>query len=370
MPSPDFRSTYPRVYSHPSGGTSQRYPRRVTALQSHPAPRGASPRRISAPIWVGLLLLGGIVLACVASIPWTFGLVPVGGDGGRMMPAYEAGEIELNLLPPWWLSAAADPEERKRLEDAREAGRRVPGRWLGTDRLGRDVLVRCLAGGGVSLAVGILSALVAVIVGTAWGSVSGFAGGRVDAVMMRCVDVLYGLPSILLVVLLAVAADGLLERSGWQPRPGARRWIDLGVLFLAIGGIGWLTLARVVRGQVLSLRKRPFMEACEALGVPRTRRLLRHVLPNLTAPILVYATLAVPTAMLSESFLSFLGIGIREPLPSWGNLAAEGLSEMNPYRSRWWLLAAPCLLLSATLVGLNVAGDWCRRRFDPTSPGP
>lgn len=318
---------------------------------------------------LGLAVLGTIAVACVASIPWTFGRVPAGGGAGLGVPAYEAGDIELNLLPPWWLPAADDPGNRERIDRALEQGRPVPACWLGTDRLGRDLLTRCLAGGVTSLAVGILSALVAVVVGTTYGSISGFAGGRIDAALMRIVDVLYGLPSILLVVLLAVAVDGLVERSGWQPRPAARRWLDLGVLLLAIGGIGWLTLARVVRGQVLSLRSRPFMEACEALAIPHGRRLVRHLLPNLAAPILVYATLAVPAAMLSESFLSFLGIGIREPLPSWGNLAAEGLSELNPYRSRWWLLAAPCLLLSATLVGLNLAGDWFRRRFDPTSTG-
>ena len=302
------------------------------------------------------------------SIPWAFASVSIGGEG-RTARRYEASNIDLNLLPPWWLPAGEAAEDRRRLAAAAAAGQYLPSLWLGTDRLGRDMLARCLAGGATSLAVGFVAALIALTVGTAYGAISGFAGGRTDALLMRVVDVLYGLPSILLVVLLAVAVDGLVERSGWQPRPAARQWVDLAVLFVAIGGIGWLTLARVVRGQVLSLRQRPFMEACEALAVPWSRRLLRHLLPNLAAPIMVYATLAVPTAMLAESFLSFLGIGVREPLPSWGNLAADGLQELNPYRSRWWLLAAPCAALSATLVGLNLVGDWLRRRFDPTSPG-
>jgi len=304
----------------------------------------------------------------VLSIPWAFASVSIGGEG-RTARRYEASNIDLNLLPPWWLPAGEAAEDRRRLAAAAAAGQYLPSLWLGTDRLGRDMLARCLAGGATSLAVGFVAALIALTVGTAYGAISGFAGGRTDALLMRVVDVLYGLPSILLVVLLAVAVDGLVERSGWQPRPAARQWVDLAVLFVAIGGIGWLTLARVVRGQVLSLRQRPFMEACEALAVPWSRRLLRHLLPNLAAPIMVYATLAVPTAMLAESFLSFLGIGVREPLPSWGNLAADGLQELNPYRSRWWLLAAPCAALSATLVGLNLVGDWLRRRFDPTSPG-
>lgn len=315
---------------------------------------------------LGLLLLAGIAVACVGSIPWTFARV---GDEASAPRRYEAGNLELNLLPPTWLPRSAEESAlvETRLETVRGQGGFVPGRLLGTDRLGRDVAARLLAGGVVSLAVGFAAALVAVVLGTICGAVSGFAGGRLDAVLMRVVDVLYGLPSILLVVLLAVAVDGLIARSGWEPRPTARQWISLGTLFLAIGGIGWLTLARIVRGQVLSLRGQPFMEACEALAIPWPRRFLRHLLPNLAGPVLVYATLAVPSAMLAESFLSFLGIGVREPLPSWGNLASEALQELNPFRSRWWMLAAPCLALSATLVGLNLVGDRLRRRFDPAS---
>jgi oligopeptide transport system permease protein len=141
--------------------------------------------------------------------------------------------------------------------------------------------------------------------------------------------------------------------------------INVVTMLIAIGGVSWLTMARVVRGQVLSLKARPFMEACRAIGVPLHRQFLRHLLPNLLAPIIVYATLTVPTAILSESFLSFLGIGVKEPLPSWGNLAADGLSELNIVRARWWLLLFPCSLIALTLLALNFLGEGLRERFDP-----
>ena len=137
------------------------------------------------------------------------------------------------------------------------------------------------------------------------------------------------------------------------------------VLLLAIGGVSWLTMARVIRGQVLSLKAQPFMEAARAMGAPVHRQLLRHLLPNLVGPIVVYATLSVPQAILQESFLSFLGIGVKPPLPSWGNLAAEGLAELNPYKSHWWMLLFPCVLLATTLLALNFVGEGLREAFDP-----
>ena len=360
-----------RLRPCPSEPRGRHYARDVTAspaialgVRSVADPRTSPIRDRS--LLVGVLLLAGIAFACVGSVPWTFAKI---GDDATSPRRFEAGNLELNLMPPTWLPLPAEESAlvEARIETMLEQGGFVPGRLLGTDRLGRDVAARFLAGGVVSLAVGLAAAIVAVLVGTLYGAFSGFAGGRTDAVLMRGVDVLYGLPSILLVVLLAVAVDGLIARSGWEPRPAARQWISLATLFVAIGGIGWLTLARIVRGQVLSLRGQPFMEACEALAIPWRRRFLRHLLPNLAGPVLVYATLAIPSAMLAESFLSFLGIGVREPLPSWGNLASEALQELNPFRSRWWLLAAPCVALSATLVGLNLVGDRLRRRFDPGS---
>ena len=241
----------------------------------------------------------------------------------------------------------------------------MPGRVLGTDRLGRDVFARLLAGGSVSLLVGLSAAAIAVLVGTLYGSVAGATGGRVDAILMRLVDILFGLPSILLVVLLAVAVDGIIERRGADLSATARQAINIATLLVAIGGVSWLTMARVIRGQVLSLRAKPFMEACRAIGVGAPRQFTAHLLPNLVGPIAVYAALAVPAAILSESFLSFLGIGVREPLPSWGNMAADGLGELNTVDSRWWLLVAPCLAIALTLVSLNFLGDELRERFDP-----
>ncbi|MBM4113270.1 MAG: ABC transporter permease [Phycisphaerae bacterium] len=170
---------------------------------------------------------------------------------------------------------------------------------------------------------------------------------------------------MLLVVLLAVAVDGAWQRFAPDVSPALKQTLNLLVLMAAIGGVSWLTMARVVRGEVLSLKARPFMEACRAAAVPWWRQLVRHLLPNLVGPIMVYAALAVPAAILTESLLSFLGIGVQPPVPSWGNLASEGLSELNLVRSRWWLLAAPCAAVGTTLLLLNLAGDRIRERIDP-----
>ncbi|MFO0961923.1 MAG: ABC transporter permease [Phycisphaerales bacterium] len=309
--------------------------------------------------WIVLLLVAG---ACVGTMPRTFGTVR---QGAVDEPRYAASNLNLNLLPPAWMTL--DAEDAQRLERAQAAGEYVPGRVLGTDASGRDFLARLLAGGTFSLLVGLASAAVAVVIGTLYGAVAGFVGGRTDALLMRTVDVLYGLPSVLLVVLLAVAVDGLLGRRETLLSPAQRQAIGLVTLLVAIGGTSWLTMSRVIRGQVLSLRAQPFMEGCRAIGVPPWRQFLRHLLPNLVGLIVVYATLAVPAAILTESFLSFLGIGVREPFPSWGNLAADGLGEVNLVLSRWWLLAAPCALIAVTLVALNFIGDSLRARFDPTA---
>ncbi|MCA9300776.1 MAG: ABC transporter permease, partial [Phycisphaerales bacterium] len=290
---------------------------------------------------------------------------------------------------------------------------------LGSDVLGRSLFVRVLTGGGISLGIGICAALLSVFIGTVYGTVAAYAGGRLDAIMMRIVDILYGLPYILLVVLLAVASDALLDEyenrtraretavfelasaeassrglatdkatvrhllstddalrtrlydeMASDPSLAPRRlenrtFYDVVVLLVAIGGVSWLTMARVIRGQVLSLKAQPFVEAARALGVPLPRMFLRHLLPNLLGPIIVYTTLTVPQAILQESFLSFLGIGVKPPLPSWGNLAADGLSELNSYKSHWWLLLFPCLLLGVTLLALNFVGEGLREALDP-----
>ena len=178
--------------------------------------------------------------------------------------------------------------------------------------------------------------------------------------MMRVVDVLYALPTLLLVMLFTVSVGTWLERAHLLSREPAR----LLVLALAIGGVSWLTMARVVRGQVLSLREQPFIEAARALGLPTRRILLRHILPNLVAPITVFATLTVPQAILQESFLSFLGVGVQPPQATWGSLAADGVRLLNPVRCDWWLVVFPCAALSVTLLALNFVGDGLRDALD------
>jgi len=243
---------------------------------------------------------------------------------------------------------------------------------LGSDELGRSLLWRLLLGGAISLGVGVSSAVIAPCIGVVWGGVAGYLGGRVDGLMMRIVDVIYGLPGLLLVIMIALAVEGpLLKIVGWIGvglGPAEQRQI-VGVITIlfAIGAVNWLVMSRVIRGQVLSLREQPYIEAARALGFGPIRIMLRHVLPNLTAPIVVYATLTVPAAILQESVLSFLGIGIAPPLPSWGNLAAAGVAELNLAggRTYWWLLLFPCLALGLTLLGLNLLGESLRKRMDP-----
>ncbi len=218
---------------------------------------------------------------------------------------------------------------------------------LGRDEHGRNYLAQILYGGRISLTVGFLAASVAVCIGTLWGLVAGYVGGRTDAVMMRIVDVLYSLPYILLVVLLT-----LVFGRDWR------------VLFLAIGAVSWLTMARVIRGQVLQLKAMPFIEAARALGLPTRRILLVHMVPNLAGPILVYATLTVPQAILQESFLSFLGIGMPPDYPTWGALSQQ-VMQINTLANDWHLILPPCVALSITLLALNFLGDGLRDALDP-----
>ena len=245
---------------------------------------------------------------------------------------------------------------------------------MGTDVFGRSLMWRCLLGGAISLGIGACAALIAVVIGVSWGALAGYFGGRIDSVLMRIVDVLYGLPYILLVVLVDMALQPTFSSLA-SMLPGVRADVasgmaDIATLLVAIGGVSWLTMARVIRGQVLSLRTQPFIEAARAAGTGPLRVLWVHLLPNLIGPIVVYTTLTVPQAILQESFLSFLGIGVQDPLPSWGNLASEGLSQLYVLvlpgaKSYWWLLFFPCLLLGLTLLSLNFLGDALRNRLDP-----
>ena len=233
-----------------------------------------------------------------------------------------------------------------------------PPSWdhpFGTDPLGRSMLARTLMGGCISLTVGLSAATVSVLIGTFWGLTAGYTGRGVDTAMMRIVDVLYGLPYMLLVIILLVL---FAERT---------IWVRMVALFMAIGGVSWLTMSRVVRGQVLALRESEFVQAARALGSGAARTIVKEMLPNMMGTILVCATLTVPLAILQESFLSFLGLGVPPPLASWGTLASDAVEALNPVRTYWWLLVFPCLCLGATLLGLNFVGDGLRDAFDPRS---
>jgi oligopeptide transport system permease protein len=244
---------------------------------------------------------------------------------------------------------------------------RPPGarHWFGTDVHGRDLLSRALYGAQVSLLVGIVGAGVSLIIGVLWGATAGYAGGRLDSAMMRIVDVLYSLPSIIFVIVLITTLEGVMKR--WLEGLGAARLGDsarLLFLFVGLGAVSWLTMARIVRGQVLSLRQRAFVEASRALGAGPIRILARHIIPNTLGVVIVYLTLTVPAVVLYESFLSYLGLGIQPPMASWGSLIAEGADQMNPIRIYWWLIVFPGGLLVTTLLALNFVGDGLRDAWD------
>jgi ABC-type dipeptide/oligopeptide/nickel transport system permease subunit len=246
-----------------------------------------------------------------------------------------------------------------------------PGRmhWFGTDVHGRDLLTRMLYGARVSMLVGLIGAGVAIAIGVGWGAVAGYVGGRVDAAMMRGVDVFYSLPSIIFVIVLLTTLRDVTRRwlvghlGAFGPKLAGLTPMIL--LFLGLGAVSWLTMARIVRGQVLSLRTRGFIDASRALGASHFRILWVHLLPNVWGIVIVYLTLTIPSVILYESFLSYLGLGIQPPMASWGSLVAEGAGQLNPIRVYWWLILFPSALLVSTLVALNFLGDGLRDAFDP-----
>jgi oligopeptide transport system permease protein len=219
------------------------------------------------------------------------------------------------------------------------------GHWFGTDALGRDLFVRTLHGGRISLMVGLAATMVSLLIGVAWGATAGYIGGRVDNLMMRIVDVLYAMPFIFFVILLMVVFGR-----------------NIFLIFVAIGAINWLDMARIVRGQALSLKRKEFVEAAQAAGVPTFAIIRRHVVPNLLGVVMVYVTLTIPQVILVESFLSFLGLGVQEPNTSWGALVNDGAQEME---NAPWMLIFPALFLAVTLFCFNFIGDGLRDALDP-----
>jgi oligopeptide transport system permease protein len=264
--------------------------------------------------------------------------------------------------PDYWDLSAAD----ELLVDARCAifGDWQTGNWLGTDGKGRDLLSRIIWGSRMSILVALAATLCSLMIGVTYGAFAGLIGGRVDNLMMRVVDVLYSIPFIFLVIFLITLVNEY--RTELEDRFGIDREV---VFFVVIGAIYWLTMARVVRGQVLSLRNTEFVDAARVVGASTSRILFVHLVPNVLSIVIVYLTLTIPAVMLFEAFLTFLGLGIEPPKVSWGLLAVDGSEMVNPVRIYWWLVVFPAFAMASTLLALNVLGDGLRDALDPKLRG-
>lgn len=323
----------PYLTAHPFDRVYQDYVRVPPSLSAYPSPTHAQD---------ALVRLGSRLRANVGPVALT-------GDVMRFTLTSER-PIDERLLAYVERSDLFGPTRiLERQEDGRKLLVEAPVEYrrflFGTDANGRDLLTRALIAGRVSLAIGLLATLVALAIGVTYGALAGYLGGRIDAVMMRLVDILYSLPFIFFVILLVVFFG--------------RNFV---LMFLAVGAVEWLDMARIVRGQTLSLRRQEYVQAAEALGVDTPGILARHIVPNLVGPVVVYMTLLIPRVILLESFLSFLGLGVQEPMTSWGVLIAEGARNIQ---GATWMLTFPAVFLVATLFSLNFIGDGLRDALDP-----
>jgi peptide/nickel transport system permease protein/oligopeptide transport system permease protein len=271
-----------------------------------------------------------------------------------------AAIVLITLFGPLW--SRYDPESLSKLQFSPPSAQHP----FGTDVNGRDVLSRVLQGARISLLVGACGALISFSIGTTYGLISGYFGGRLDGAMMRFVEILYSIPRLILIIIASFIFDPMLkdalQAAGFTGLVGYSKVI---LLILSLGLIEWLTMARIVRGQVLSLKSQQFVLAARALGQSHAQIIVRHLLPNIAGIVIIYLTLTIPAVILDESFLSFLGLGIQAPQASWGSLLSDGAQVINPVKSYWWLLFFPALIMSITLLALNFLGDALRDALDP-----
>jgi oligopeptide transport system permease protein len=307
-------------------------------------------------------------------------------DGWALLRRNRAAMLSLYTLGFLALAALVGPmlmpEALKSTSDAQFLPPQSAGHVLGTDLNGQDLFYRLLSGARVSLGIGVAGAFLSLVIGTLYGMVSGYAGGKVDAFMMRATEVLQSVPRILFIMILIAALDDRVkdaldaarlwaQDAKWPAMEGFFRdaipYSRILVMILSLGIVEWLTMARIVRGQVLVLREMTFVTASRAMGQSPWGVLKKHLLPNLSTIILTYLTLTIPAVILDESFLSFLGLGIEDPAASWGSLLKDGAQVINPLDSKWWLLLFPAICMSVSLLALNFLGDGLRDAFDPKS---